>query len=244
LLAFSDSTVVVWQLPEYLLHITKNTTSPHNDVHWLIKLKSTVLQPPSAAVLLKALSGGVRCYLFVACADAGTDCALGEIFSLDVPPGVDSVDIEVISKHNLTGRPCFQTCHLPTVGLPWTAVKVTQYVNSSTTCIVTQWWRAAGIQLTASTWSATSTGDEPIGTATLSLEQIKESNGDVIRVPVMSKKGMAGELEVTASVADAVVASAPPAAAAAKVGSLVRHRGLHHMTMLIVSTQNVGPECL
>jgi len=36
-------------------------------------------------------------------ADAGTDCALGEIFSLDLPPGVDSVNIEVVSKHNLTG---------------------------------------------------------------------------------------------------------------------------------------------
>jgi hypothetical protein len=36
-------------------------------------------------------------------ADAGTDCALGEIFSLDLPPGVDSVNIEVISKHSLTG---------------------------------------------------------------------------------------------------------------------------------------------
>jgi hypothetical protein len=38
-----------------------------------------------------------------ACADAGTDCALGEIFSLDLPAGIDTVSIEVISKHNLTG---------------------------------------------------------------------------------------------------------------------------------------------
>jgi hypothetical protein len=36
-------------------------------------------------------------------ADAGTDCALGEIFSIDLPPGIDTVTIEVISKHNLTG---------------------------------------------------------------------------------------------------------------------------------------------
>jgi hypothetical protein len=56
-------------------------------------------------------------------------------------------------------------------------------------------------------------GDEPIGAATLSLEQIQESNGDVICAPVMSKKGMAGELEVTASVAD-TLASVPPATAA------------------------------
>lgn len=83
-----------------------------------------------------------------ASADAGTDCALGEIFSIDLPPGIDSINIEVISKHALTG-------------------------------------------------------DEPIGTASLSLEQITESNGEVVRAPVMSKKGMAGELEVTASVSDA-----------------------------------------
>jgi hypothetical protein len=57
------------------------------------------------------------------------------------------------------------------------------------------------------------TGDEPIGTATLSLEQITESNGDVIRAPVMSKKGMAGELEVTASVGDALASAAPAATA-------------------------------
>jgi hypothetical protein len=42
-------------------------------------------------------------------AGAGTDCALGEIFSLDLPPGIDTVSIEVISKHNLTGGLQLQT---------------------------------------------------------------------------------------------------------------------------------------
>jgi hypothetical protein len=42
-------------------------------------------------------------------ADAGTDCALGEIFSLDLPPGIDTVSIEVIAKHNLTGGLQLQT---------------------------------------------------------------------------------------------------------------------------------------
>lgn len=35
--------------------------------------------------------------------DAGTDCALGEIFTCEIPPGVEKFQIEVIAKHTLTG---------------------------------------------------------------------------------------------------------------------------------------------
>lgn len=35
--------------------------------------------------------------------DAGTDCALGEVFNIEVPPGLEAVQLEVYAKHNLTG---------------------------------------------------------------------------------------------------------------------------------------------
>ena len=81
-------------------------------------------------------------------ADAGTDCALGEIFTLELPPGTLEVHLEVVAKHSLTG-------------------------------------------------------DEAIGTAKLSIDLIRNSDGEVLRVPVMSKKGsMHGELECTGSISD------------------------------------------
>lgn len=36
-------------------------------------------------------------------ADAGTDCALGEVLSIDVPAGLEAVQLEVYAKHSLTG---------------------------------------------------------------------------------------------------------------------------------------------
>jgi hypothetical protein len=35
--------------------------------------------------------------------DAGTDCALGEVINIDVPPGHESVQLQVYAKHSLTG---------------------------------------------------------------------------------------------------------------------------------------------
>eukprot|EP00878_Enallax_costatus_P044680 GHUV01053387.1.p1 GENE.GHUV01053387.1~~GHUV01053387.1.p1 ORF type:complete len:140 (-),score=27.75 GHUV01053387.1:28-447(-) len=80
--------------------------------------------------------------------DAGTDCALGEIFTLELPPGTLEVHLEVLAKHSLTD-------------------------------------------------------DESIGTAKLLIDLIRDSDGEVLRVPVMSKKGsMHGELECTGSISD------------------------------------------
>lgn len=80
--------------------------------------------------------------------DAGTDCALGEVFTAELPADVATVQIEVIAKHSLTG-------------------------------------------------------DELIGTASLECDLIRDSGGDVLRVPVMSKKGsMHGELECTGSITE------------------------------------------
>jgi hypothetical protein len=46
------------------------------------------------------------------------------------------------------------------------------------------------------------------------ISNTAQGSGDIIHAPVMSKKGMAGELEVTASVTADTLAAALPAAAA------------------------------
>jgi hypothetical protein len=43
------------------------------------------------------------CSACAAVSDAGTDCALGEIFTCEIPPGVEKFQIEVVAKHTLTG---------------------------------------------------------------------------------------------------------------------------------------------
>jgi hypothetical protein len=66
-------------------------------------------------------------------ADAGTDCALGEVFNLEAPPGLDSVQLEVHAKHTLTGDE-----HIGTAAIPLDALKVG----------LGAWGLVAGLQLT------------------------------------------------------------------------------------------------
>lgn len=52
-------------------------------------------------------------------ADAGTDCALGEVFNIEVPPGLEAAQLEVYAKHSLTGDD-----HIGTATISLEAVKV------------------------------------------------------------------------------------------------------------------------
>jgi len=45
----------------------------------------------------------VVCLACTTTSDAGTDCALGEIFTCEIQPGVEKFHVEVIAKHTLTG---------------------------------------------------------------------------------------------------------------------------------------------
>ncbi|KAF8057922.1 SRC2 [Scenedesmus sp. PABB004] len=128
------------------------------------RLKNTSLVGKQS-IFLRVRVGGDVVKVTEVLPDAGTDVALGEVFSVDLPPGVGEAGIEVVAKHSLTG-------------------------------------------------------DEVIGTASISLGQVQASAGEVLRLPVMSAKGsLHGELECTASLQAAGEPAAAPAAAAAGVAA-------------------------
>ena len=71
------------------------------------------------SVIMHATRLELMCYALCACADAGTDCALGETFNIEVPAGVEAVQLEVFAKHSLTGDD-----HIGTATISLEAVKV------------------------------------------------------------------------------------------------------------------------
>jgi hypothetical protein len=43
------------------------------------------------------------CAAPVCCTDAGADVALGEVLNVEVPPGLEAVQLQVLAQHALTG---------------------------------------------------------------------------------------------------------------------------------------------
>lgn len=92
-------------------------------------------------------------------ADAGTDPALGEMFAIDVPAGLDTVQLEVIAKHTLTGDD-----HIGTATISMEAVKVRSSSQLLTLTIVqhTQPHSVTYVDNVAlSGWSAPAVAVEP-----------------------------------------------------------------------------------
>lgn len=46
---------------------------------------------------------GLAAAVHASAADVGTDCALGEVLNIEVPPGLETVQLQVLAKHALTG---------------------------------------------------------------------------------------------------------------------------------------------
>jgi hypothetical protein len=49
--------------------------------------------------------------------EAGTDCALGEVLNIELPPGIEAAQLEVLAKHALTGDDLIGTATLSIEGI-------------------------------------------------------------------------------------------------------------------------------
>lgn len=103
----------------------------------------------------------LRVPAFHPCADAGTDCVLGEVFNLEVPPGLDTLQCDTHAKRSVYGVPAFHP-----------------FADAGTDCALGEVFNLEvppgfdSVQLEVHA-KHTLTGDEHIGTATISLEALK-----------------------------------------------------------------------
>jgi hypothetical protein len=126
--------------------------------------------------------------------DAGTDCALGEVFNIDVPSGHEAVQLEVYAKHNITGDDHIGTATISLEALKvgaepsglviacvgragggGVAVQMCQWGRTPVVSIkiLVQTARGSRLTNTGQATAAQATTTSQAGTATISLEALK-----------------------------------------------------------------------